>query len=81
MTILSELRLVIVGLLLLDKLSVIPDNKPVFFNCATWTVLAESHSKQLKTKCSLQARIPCIWHTNTSSFLIIPQVVALETAE
>lgn len=38
-------------------------------------------SEQLKMKCSLQARIPFIWHTNTSSFLIIPQVVALETAE
>lgn len=35
----------------------------------------------MKTKCSLQARIPYLWHANASSFLIIPQVVALETAK
>lgn len=38
-------------------------------------------SRQMKVKRSLQAGIPYIWHANTSSFLIIPQVVALETAK
>lgn len=84
MTILSEYRMDILGLLLLHKLSVTPDNKIsilqlYYLNCAGRITF--DSSKQLKMKCSLQARIPFIWHTNTSSFLIIPQVVALETAE
>lgn len=40
---LSEQYTVILGLLLLLKLSVPPENKSVLFNCTTLTLLAETH--------------------------------------